>query len=177
MYYQRLKNLCVLIEFALTIALFLSAPTLLRQAIGLPVGQQRLSLAAAAGNLPELRAALHDRVDLNAPNNFGDPPLVSAASFGPPSVIQTLLHAGANINLTGLHNTTPLMRAVSSGRLDLTKILLQAGANPFLQDDQGNTARATAKRFGQTQIANLLKTYETQSRFQIHFSSRRRCLR
>jgi Ankyrin repeats (many copies) len=155
-----LRNLCVLLELILLSILCLDGATLIRQAMDLPIATQRLCVAAAAGNLDELHAALDEHPDVNACNSFGDPPLVSAACFGPPDVLKALLQAGANVNQPGMGHTTALMRAVYGRRMDLITILLQAGADPSLKDDDGLTALSAAQTLERTEVADFLKRYQ-----------------
>lgn len=77
--------------------------------------------------------------DPNLPNEFGDTPLIDAATLGYTEIAAILLQAGADPNAKSDARFNVLHCAVSSGNAELVGLLLDAGARP----DYGNCAALT----------------------------------
>jgi len=160
--WQHLRNFCVWLQLGFLIALWIWGPRWMRQATGLPVGQDRLMAAAATGNSDEVQAAIADGADVNARDLRGDSPLIYAAAFGNATAAGALLKAGAEVNRPGARGSTALISAAGAGQIELVAMLLEAGANPFALDDQGQSARTIADLWGQPKVVRLLDAYERE---------------
>jgi ankyrin repeat protein len=94
--------------------------------------------------------------------NLGDrdvrsQPLHTAAGEGRVRIVRRLLRAGANPNVLVKGMGSPLHLAACYGRLECARALLQAGADPALRDEDGKRAIDYARRYGQREVASLLK--------------------
>lgn len=66
--------------------------------------------------------------DVNAPNKFGDSPLIDVATLGDDRTAEVLLALGADPNATSVTQDNALHCAVRSGNARLVDLLLTAGA-------------------------------------------------
>ncbi len=67
-------------------------------------------------------------VDVNAPNDTGDTPLVLAARLGYRLVVKRLIDRGADVNLPSNGGVTPLAAAEEIGNGDVIRLLKNNGA-------------------------------------------------
>jgi hypothetical protein len=133
-----------------------------RRAVGLPVGEKRLFVAAATGDCFEAREAMNEGAHVNDRDAWGQPPLVCATLFCQIDMVRTLLRAGASVNETDANGKTSLMIAATKGRSDLVEVLLDGGADPLMADTNGRTARAHAEEAEFYDVADILRAYESE---------------
>ena len=135
----------------------------------------RLTGAAARGDLDGVRWCLWFGVDVNAPSRWGwrhesegQTPLTAAAQHGRVEVVRLLLRKGADPDLRDsgpdYPHETPLSTAAKHGQLEVCRVLLEAGAdpnvptNPRQPGDGGNwTALDWAIEGNQQAAADLLR--------------------
>ncbi|NJM83778.1 MAG: ankyrin repeat domain-containing protein [Tabrizicola sp.] len=92
------------------------------------------------------RTALDLILDIDARNEFGKTPLMTAAQFNKLDAVKWLLANGAAVNARtdaeglGHGRRTPLMYAAASGSMEVIQTLLAAGADPYLADTTGQSA-------------------------------------
>jgi ankyrin repeat protein len=127
-------------------------------------------LASLAASLPvgDLRSGQHRRVaelllarkaDLEATNNAGCTPLLTAALFTNFPVAEALVAHQANLNARAKDGSPPLNLAALRGSVPLVQLLLKAGANANLQDDTGFTPLNTAAEHGHLEVMRPLLAY------------------
>jgi ankyrin repeat protein len=57
------------------------------------------------------------------------------------------------------HGETALMKAARLGNYPVVKLLIEFGADVHAIDEKGGTALGYASKFGQEEVADLLKTH------------------
>lgn len=113
---------------------------------------------AAKRDAPDVvQAILETGVPVDATDVAGETPLVHACRAGATGTMEVLIAAGADVNQrNGMDGRTPLMAAAAKGNPQVVAILLAAGADPKREDHVGDTAIATARRRGHTEVERLL---------------------
>ena len=108
------------------------------------VGNSTLSEEVRARHLDVVDALIGAGADVNAPNNGGITPLMTAISFDAEStaLMRRLLDGGARVDAPDTRGKTALMWAAGYSRKEAVDLLLERGANPTLRDDTGRTAAA-----------------------------------
>lgn len=104
--------------------------------------------------------------DLEARDDFGRTPLMTAAEAAGPDLVQKLIRAGANPNAVAEGRNRPLseqgltalMIAARLGRTDVVRVLLEAGAIALTANGEGKTPLAMAEESGSAEAALLLRT-------------------
>uniref|UniRef100_F6SGP8 Cyclin-dependent kinase 4 inhibitor D n=1 Tax=Ornithorhynchus anatinus TaxID=9258 RepID=F6SGP8_ORNAN len=98
----------------------------------------RLSGAAARGDLAEVRRLLHQElVHPDAVNRFGRTAL-QTMMFGSSPIALELLKQGANPNVQDATGTTPVHDAARTGFLDTLQALVEHGADVNIPDAEGS---------------------------------------
>jgi ankyrin repeat protein len=120
-------------------------------------GQLALHRAAAQNNAEVVRAVLCPYINIDTTDSAGDTPLINACRNQAPRSAEALIAAGAKVNAPGSGCRTALMVAAAKGDMEITLLLLAAGADPLQEDAAGDTAIATAKRRGHTQVEEALQ--------------------
>jgi ankyrin repeat protein len=129
----------------------------MRTEAGMSQSIEKLSEAAYAGNVKEIRTAIQEGVDLNARDHDGVPALYWAAARGHSDSLRTLLAAGANPNTTSAKKGwSPLMIAAQRGDLEAVRELLKRGADPNLKAPDGQTALLLAAYDGRATVLETL---------------------
>jgi ankyrin repeat protein len=93
-------------------------------------GATSLGIAVEKNYPSVIDVLLANKADVNAPDNLGNTPLLTAARHGQVKIVQTLLAAGANLNMETDQGRTLLSFAAVSGSPETVKLLLDAKADP-----------------------------------------------
>jgi ankyrin repeat protein len=129
--------------------------------------------AASRGDIVGVRGLLKKGADVNAKNELGKTPLMTAVSGGHTEIVKLLLENKANANVRdGNQDRTILMCAASQGHTEIVGLLLEFGANVntrsrkgWLADDlelgtfiipEGRTALYIAAEKGHTNVVKIL---------------------
>ena len=91
-------------------------------------------------------------------------PLCTAAANSDVNKVRELLRCGADANLIDAYGRTAIHAAVRKGHIDPLKMLLEHGANMHEPDPCGWTLKAMAQENGQSDICELLLSYENRKR-------------
>jgi hypothetical protein len=140
-----------------------------------------LFVAAEAGDLGRVQAALAAGARIDIAAKGGWEALMYAVNRGDPAIVRLLIERGANPDqredTLGLRNVepcavddsrgvvstngrTPLMTAAVWGYTEIVRELLEADADPLLRDDDGKTAREWAEWANKPETAALLREAE-----------------
>ncbi|XP_021504856.2 cyclin-dependent kinase 4 inhibitor D [Meriones unguiculatus] len=119
-------------------------------------GGDRLSGAAARGDVQEVRRLLHrELVHPDALNRFGKTAL-QVMMFGSPAVALELLKQGASPNVQDASGTSPVHDAARTGFLDTLKVLVEHGADVNAVDSSGSLPIHLAIREGHSSVVGFL---------------------
>jgi serine/threonine-protein phosphatase 6 regulatory ankyrin repeat subunit B len=120
-------------------------------------GQTALIIAATKGNDEAARALINKGANVNAANNNGWTPLMSAAQHGHLTTIQILLSAkGIDIDTKNSDGATALILAAANGKDDIVKELINNGADVNITDNNGRTPQMWALQGGHQTTAQIL---------------------
>lgn len=120
-----------------------------------------LADAAFICDLARVRDLLARGADVDARNDEGRPPLVSAVLGGSLPLLELLLAQGADVDARDPHGWTPLHFAAQEVLPEMAERLLTRGADANAQDDEGNTPLARAIFFarGRHAIIDLMRKH------------------
>lgn len=102
-------------------------------------GETCLHFLAVEGFTDAARLLIELGFDVNAPNEFGDAPLVDVAQVGKLEIAEVLLAHGANPNAQSTTQDNVLHAAARRGDARLVQLLLSAGAKGDYVTDIGET--------------------------------------
>jgi len=120
-----------------------------------------LADAAFICDLARVRDLLTRGANVDARNDEGRPPLVSAVLGGSLPLLDLLLAHGADVDARDPHGWTPLHFAAQEVLPEMAARLLARGADANAQDDEGNTPLTRAIFFarGRHAIIDLLRKH------------------
>jgi len=123
-----------------------------------PHGPDFLVWGATSGDERLVGALLARGIDLNTRDSGGRTVLHGACAMRQNHMVDWLVRRGADVNARErVLGETPLMSAAGTGEAGIVSTLLLNGADPDLVDNNGNTALAYAKRYGQQEVVPLLE--------------------
>jgi hypothetical protein len=143
-----------------------------------------LFVAAEAGDIGRVQAALAAGARVDVAARGGWEALMYAVNRGDPAIVRLLIERGADPNRredmlgsrcldpcntddcygwASTEGLTPLMLAAVWGNAEVVRILLEAGADPLLRDAGGKTARDAAESKGKSEVVSLLRAAEQAS--------------
>ncbi|XP_051964960.1 cyclin-dependent kinase 4 inhibitor C-like [Xyrauchen texanus] len=119
----------------------------------------RLSTAAARGDLKETEQILQSNVNVNERNKFGRTAL-QVMKLGCPSIAEALLGAGADPNARDPFGCLTISHdAARDGYLDTLQVLVMNGADVNLLDSKGNLPLHLAAQEGHLGVVQYLVSH------------------
>ena len=126
-----------------------------------------VTLAAASSNLllldavkegdhEAVRSLLKERVDVNAPQAYGQTALAWAANRDDLEMVELLIGAGADVNVTNDNGVSPLSLACTNSNAVMIEKLLKAGANLNAAQQTGETPLMTCAYTGSVEAVQVL---------------------
>src|SRR5579885_1396327 len=112
--------------------------------------------AAQNGDIGAVRALIHQKTDVNAPQADGATALQWAAYRNDVEMADVLLAAGADVTLANRDGVTPLWLAAQNGNATLIEKLLKSGADPNERHPNGETPLMMASRSGSVDAVKVL---------------------
>ncbi|CAE7948195.1 ANK2, partial [Symbiodinium sp. KB8] len=123
-------------------------------------GRSALHNAAAAGQDEVIVHLLHQKADVNLPDQGLSTPIHWACRYGHQTAVQLLLQAGANVDGSNMLGDTPLHEAAGLGQVNVLPVLIAAYANPWARNAEKRTAAEVAGVRGWAQARAMLLDYE-----------------
>ena len=117
---------------------------------------ESLCIAAADGDLDQVKALLSKGADPLAKDRFGTPALTHASGAGQTEIARLLLGRGAEVNARGFLGITALVQAAANGQADTVRVLLDAGADLRAHTDSGITALDSARFRKHKEVEEML---------------------
>lgn len=102
--------------------------------------------AIRANDLPQLRALISNKANINIKDRHGATPLMYAAAVGSVAAVKALLAAGADVRARNAFDATALMWGITNP--EKVRLLVDAGADVNAQSKQGRTALLIAASNG-----------------------------
>lgn len=126
-------------------------------AAGLYAATSEVADAAMKRDKQAVRALLHKKADVNAPQVDGTAALHWAVRFDDVEMAELLIRAGANVAAATRAGATPLQLAAINGSAPMIQTLIAAGADPNARlSKYGDTALMMAARTGKTEAIKVL---------------------
>ena len=95
---------------------------------------------------------------VNAPDQFGETPLLKAVKKGQVEKVKDLIAQGADVNFVDQFKSSVLMTAVKKENAEIVKLLVEAGADVNYKNNFGKSVLQVAEQKGFTEIISLLKS-------------------
>ncbi len=102
-----------------------------------------------------LEEYIENRADIEAKDNYGNTPLISASAYGHVEVVKFLIESGADIEAKNNYGNTSLNRASANGCVEVVKILIESGADIEAKDNDGNTPLIRASANGHVDAVKI----------------------
>ena len=121
-------------------------------------GATPLLIAAQEGHEEAVMLLLvHENINVNKPNNFGETPLFMAAAHGHAQVVRILLEDGrVEDKALTTDGSTPLYIAAQEGKLDVVQVLLAHDADVNQTENDETTPLYIAAQNGHAEVVRLL---------------------
>ena len=119
---------------------------------------ERLIIAAAAGDLDGIAAALAGGADVDARDATGRTPLMVATEARQTEAFRVLLASGADVDLQDDKLDNPFLYTGAEGLLDILMLAHEAGADPTITNRYGGVALIPAAERGHVEIVRYLLT-------------------
>jgi ankyrin repeat protein len=101
---------------------------------------------------------VHQDVNPNSRNTYGETPLWIAACYGHRNVVELLLQKNdVDVNSKSNAGRAPIFWPSASGNEGIVRLLMGAGADPGFQDEDGETAISIARKHGHEAIVEMLE--------------------
>lgn len=117
-----------------------------------------LSLAVDSGNIEAVKYLIKRGASIEAANQAGYPPLVSAIRRNIPELIELFFNLKVDVNAPDHNHRTPLHCAAERGDLELVKRLVNAGADRNAKDVQSQRPSSIARQHSFDAVADWLET-------------------
>jgi ankyrin repeat protein len=115
-------------------------------------------IAAGEGHVVVVRVLLEGSVNVERTNIFHWTALHRAAYNGHLDVCRLLLDWGTKLDSVDLWKITSLHNSALKGNLSIVKLLVERGSDVRLRNDDGQTARDTARPEGHSGVADWLRS-------------------
>lgn len=125
---------------------------------GGPDVDERLIVAAAAGDLVAIAAAIAGGADVDVRDATGRTPLMVATEARQTEAFRALLAAGADVDLQDDKLDNPFLYAGAEGLLDILTLADEAGADPTITNRYGGVALIPASERGHIEVVRYLLT-------------------
>lgn len=119
---------------------------------------ERLIVAALAGDQDGIAAALAGGADVDARDAAGRTPLMVATEARQTEAFRALLAAGADVDLQDDKLDNPFLYAGAEGLLDILVLAHEAGADPTITNRYGGVALIPAAERGHVEVVRYLLT-------------------
>ena len=116
----------------------------------------RLHVAADAGDLAAIATAIAAGADIDARDATGRTPLMVATGARQTEAVRALLAAGADVDLQDDKLDNPFLYAGAEGLLDILRLVNEAGADPALTNRYGGIALIPASERGHVETVRYL---------------------
>ncbi|KAL7802906.1 ankyrin repeat-containing domain protein [Trichoderma afarasin] len=121
-----------------------------------------LERAAVKGLRDVVKQLLEKGADVNAVDQNGYSPLISASESGHFEVAKLLIEHGATINVRDSKGATPLFKAAASGFVELVQLLIDKGADIEARGNSNKTPLLAAASTGYADVVRLLLNHGAQ---------------
>jgi ankyrin repeat protein len=109
------------------------------------------------------KALLAAGSDVDAVNEFGERPFITAVYSNNKELVELYLERGEKINQQDDEKYTPLHHAVEGEGKETVQLLLERGADPAIKNADGYTPLMMAQEYELDDIIILLKQNQTQT--------------
>jgi uncharacterized protein len=126
------------------------------ESMKIPFTEASFVAEAEKGNLQAVNLFLAAKMSVEAKDEEGRTPLISACNTGRKDVVQLLLSKGADVKASDNDDSTPLIAAARSNYIEIVNMLLDKGAVIDASDDDDATPLMYAAQNGHTEMVKLL---------------------
>lgn len=96
--------------------------------------------------------------NINSENNQSETALILALKNEQYEIARLLISNGADINVSDIDNNTPLILAVKNRDISSIKLMIEKNVDKEIKNNKNETAISYAKKYGYTEIVNLLES-------------------
>jgi hypothetical protein len=116
----------------------------------------RLHLAAAAGDLATISVLLAEGMPVDSRGADGRTPVMAATVARQTEAVRVLIDADANVDIRDNRLDNPFLYAGAEGLLDILRLVNEAGADPALTNRFGGIALIPACERGHVEVVRYL---------------------